>query len=579
MKTSDFPSAAPLAGSEPAGVVQDETNVQVSVEAISYVVPLLPAVKVGYNAYTNGFSSIAIGGGECVATGSTSSMAIGAGALTLGSLPLNIGSPAYTTGAYAVSIGKYNVIGGSPRNVTVLGAGNECDAGSSYITSIGAGNSAASQNQVAIGHEIRNDDAENSVLIGFGNGFNTVAPYDCVIIGNPYTGCYGPYCVVIGQSSSVVFRGVTVGFYSGLGRVPYDAAGESSIAIGCHAYIPRGTSIGIGYNTLSVYAGVALGANLGVDGESVATGYNTSVVGTRAVAIGHSLYAAGNSVALGNQAHAYQSYSTVFGSEISDPAIGGSFVNAGVPISSPLRPVVFHQKFIGSTISPKGATAAWGNGFYTATVTWGTTGPVGNSITLAVADNEADSPLALSIADNTVAILLATDDSSTNTLANIADLFPSDGFTFSYTNGFGASVVSTPFSESFSGGVDGSPTTVLTCDGNGPTINNLPVLYNNSLATVTGIVTGATPTLLSEGSGDAATFTLAPVMVVKREVSYSFIGTPTFTITNNTDGASDWDVPVFATAEDATLLEITVTNTDADVNWMAHLIFEASQDE
>ena len=576
MKTSDFPSAETLTGDELAGVVQDETNVQAETEAISYVVPLRPAVKVGYNAYTNGFSSIAIGGGETVATGSTSTMAIGSGATVVGSLPIVIGSPTYVNGSYLTAVGQYSFATGGINHSTLLGPRHECDA--SFSTGIGSQNLIGATNQVAIGHGIDASSTEGESSVFIGTGFETVAPAYSVAIGNTYTGCFGPYCVVIGQESSVVYRGVTVGFYSGLGRVAYDVAGESAIAIGHGAYIPRGPAIAIGYGCLAVYNGVALGSAL-TDAETVVIGYGTNGEGTRAVGIGQGLTVVDNSVALGNLSATYQSYSTVLGSQLYDPAIGGSFITAGVPASSLLRPVVFHQKFIGSTISPKEATAGFGGDGYTATVTYDTVGSVGNSYVLNVVENDPDSPLALSFDGTNLDILLATDDPSTNTLLNIAALFPSNGFSFSYTSGFGASVLAATLVNNFGGGVDGSPTTVLTCDGNGPTINNLPAIYDDSLATVTGIVTGVTPDLLTEGSGDAAVFTLAPVIVVKREVSYGFIGTPTFTMTSDTDGASDWPVPVLTTAEDATLLEITVTNTDVDVNWMAHLVFEASQND
>ena len=575
MKTSDFPSAAPLTGEEPAGVVQDETNVQAETLAISSIVPLLPAVKVGAGAYTEGFSSIAMGSGETVAVGSTSTMAIGSGATVVGSLPLVIGSPTYVNGSYMVAVGQYSFASGGINRSTMLGPQQECDA--SFVTGIGSQNLLGNANQVAIGRGIQTDvdTAENSVFIG--SGFTTVEPAFSVAIGHAYTGCYGPYCVVIGQTSKVVYRGVTVGFYSGFNSVPYSEAGESGIAIGTHNYLPHGPAVAIGYDCLAVYAGVALGICLAAT-ETVAIGYSCNGASTRAVAIGSDITTNNPGTVLGSQSTNYQNYSMVLGAQLSDPAIGGTFVHAGVPASSVLRPVIFHQKLIGGTVSPKEATAGWGGDGYTATVTYDTPGYAGNSFVLNVVENDANSPLAISFDGTNLDILLATDDPSTNTLLNIAALFPSNGFSFSYTSGFDASILAATLVNNFGNGTDGSPTTVLTCDGSGPSISNLPAIYANSLATVTGTVTGVTPDLF-ESTGDAASFTLAPVIVVRRSVSYGFIGTPTFTMTSNTEGAADWDVPALTTAEDATLLEVAVTNTDADVNWMAHLVFEASQND
>ena len=581
MKTSDFPtaetSAGSLSGSELVGVVQDETTVQTTSGYISNIVPQLPSVKSGQGAALYGFSSLAVGDNSS-ALGSTASMAIGGEGIAIGEIAMSIGAYTYVTGHYVTAIGKYNFSAGSPNNLVMLGASNEGSPDANYSTVIGPQTGASSPNQVAIGHDLGLDDGPSESSVFIGGGFATVSPYTSVGIGY-HLGSYGPNCVAIGTKSKAIYRGVTVGYNAGFQDNEYASAGEATIAIGANLYTPVGPAISIGGDCLAVYNGIALGTGL-ADGKSVALGYSCNVGATQAVGIGQSLGAVGiGAVVLGSyNCNTYQHYAMLLGSA-TDPAIGGTFINAGVPLNALLRPVVFHQKLIGSTISPKPATAAWGDGSYLATVVYDTAGVIGNSLTLVVADNSPDSPLSTSFADDTFSILLATDDPSTNTLTNILGLFPVDGFSFGYTSGFDDTVISFIFSESFANGTDGAPTVVLTADGNSPSFGtNVPAIYESSLATVTGTVVGVTTELLNGGGGDAASFTLTPVMLLRNdETDYTFIGTPTFTLTSNTEDAGEWGAPTMTIIEDETQLQISVTNTDADVDWMAHLTFEASQ--
>ena len=578
MKTSEFPTASRLNGPEIVGVVQSETTVQTTTFDISdNVWRRLPWVMIGKDIGAfYGYSSIAIGY-HTVAVGSTSSMAIGNDAISTGFLTLGIGTPSYVTGN-SMLVGPYTAILYGSIESVAIGMGNYIN--SNRATVLGYDNEAKSSNMVAIGSKIRFDSpAENSVFIGGGNNFHAIEPYHSVLISGYSAGVYGPFNTVIGSKARAFYTSIAIGYYAGLQHAPYETAGQSSIAIGCKAYSPRGPSVGIGAYSLSVYVGTAVGIGCLSDGESVAIGYSCNAEGTRGVAIGQYTEVSDNAVALGIRSSTNQSYSMALGALVSDPAIGGTFVNAGVPVASPFRPVVFHEKLIGSTISPKPATAAWGDGSYTATVVFDTAGAIGNSYVLAVASNAPDSPLTTTWDGTTLSILLATNDPSTNTLLNISGLFPTNGFAFFYTDGFDATVVSFAFTEDFANGTDGSPTMVLTADGNSPSPGvNLPATYENSLATLTCTVVGVTPDLFGGSSGDAATFTMAPVMVLHNSVDdYSFIGTPTFSLTSNTENAGEWDVPVLSIQVLETQLQLTVNNIDADVNWMAHLTFEASQ--
>ena len=572
MKTSDFSAAGDLGGTEVAGVVQDEVTVKTTVEDISLIISGLPSVTIADEASTEGFSSIAIGL-DSYAGGSTSSMAIGSGAASSAYLTLAIASPSYVTGAADVVVGNYSFA--TSGSAVTCGSGNEGTA--PYATIMGRDNISGGRYAVAIGNNISIEgDARQTVLIG-GNVGGLEAK-NSVAVGS-LVGVFGPYCVGIGTKSNAIYRGVSIGYHSGFQNVSFYGAGEASIAIGTNFYTPIGPTIGIGYESISVYNAVALGSKLTASTESVAVGYSNEVIGTRSVVVGQYLSStASGTVLLGTGSTAYFDYAMVLGTEAYAPAIGGSFVSSGAQTSALLRPLVFHQKFIAGTTSPKKATAAWGNGSYLATVTYDTVGTSGNSLTLAVGNNIADAPLSTSFSDGTFSILLATNDPSTNTLLNISDLFPVDGFSFSYTSGFDSTVISFTFSEAFANGADGAPTKILTMDGSSPGYGNLPATFVNSLATLTGTVVACYPGFF-EGGGDAANFTLAPVMVLqKHDSTYSFIGTPTFTLTSHTSGAADWDVPVLATSEDTTQLQITVNNTDSDLAWMAHLTFEASHD-
>jgi len=338
--------------------------------------------------------------------------------------------------------------------LTIVGAWQE--GGASYGTAIGSENIVNDSYMVAIGRGIDSSgySARESVFIG--SDFTTFAPFYSVAIGH-YLGVYGPFNVAIGNESKAVYKGVSIGNYAGFSHVSFESAGSRGVAIGAGAYIPVGPAVALGYHCLGVYQGTALGNNH-AGGESVAVGTPIVVLGTRAVAIGNFISAYDNSVALGSFCATYGSYSVILGHTASDPAIG-CFVNTGIATSTPLRPVVFHQKLVGSTICPKQATAAWGNGSYTATVSNGTPGAIGNSFVFTLANNIADSSLttAFDSGSSTFSILLATNDPSTNTLANIAALFPSNGFVFSYTAGFDATVVSFTFTENFANGTDGLP--------------------------------------------------------------------------------------------------------------------------
>ena len=465
MKTSNFPSADPLDGTELIGVVQDETTVQTTTGAVSEIVSGYSFVKVGYGSSLYGFSSVAIGH-ETLAVGSTSSMAIGNDAVASGQLTLALGSPSYVTGQNSAGVGAYSY-NASGNRVTLLGTKNRGSA--VYATLIGNANHASQTYQVAIGRNLQNTDAKNSVFIGYGT--YAIEPYHAVGIGTEI-GVAGPYGVAIGNNCKTNFHGVTIGYHSGFQNVPFYGAGEASIAIGANIYTPVGPAICIGYDGLSVYRATALGDGTLASTETVVIGYGLNAMDTRAVAIGQTIYAVAGSVALGStHCSTNQAYSMVLGST-SDPAIGGTFVNAGVFTNAMLSPLVMHQKLIGSTTSE-------------------------------------------------------------------------------------------------------SETAVLTADGNSPSSGNMPATHNNSLATVTGTVVGVT-TGLFDSSGDAANFTLAPVMVLQKDDTYSFIGTPTFTMTSNTEGASEWGVPVLATTEDSTVLTLGVSNS-SDVDWMAHLIFEAGK--
>ena len=564
-KTTQFADATALDGTELVGIVQGETNVQSTTYDISNFVNTRTFVQIGkgahggtesgvaigYYAYAIGTNQIAIGNsayavanqsvsiGYRATTANQGAVAIGTHCYNHGNYAVAIGGHAFTNGTYAIAVGAYSSAEGH-----CIAIGAYAKAYTNYSIAIGQDAKAYGIKSVTIGYHAKTT-SSNAVAIGYGS----YAGYNSTAIG-ARARCFDQYSVSIGIGSECLSSySVAIGPYT-------YTLGSSSQAIGpyCHTLAPKGIAFGAYAASHSAYS-MAIGA--------------------------HSTSAGVGSTALGAFAQSAQDHSIVLGSSSTD-VVMGSLVIGGVPVDFALKPCEHYQKFIGHTIAPVKANVIYSGEGWTITITYDTPGPDGN--VFVVESNDSGTPgdsASVTFSDNLLQILLGVDeedvfDASKNTVAQIAALFPSNGFSFAYT-GPSDTVVTGLDVADFSGGIDGAPSCVLTADGNSPGATNTLGMWNDAIATLTGRVTAADDTIFSS-DGNAACFVLSPLLLYRDSGgAYNFIGTPTFTLENSTEGAADWDVPTLAVDEDTGYLEVTVVNTDEELNWMAHFKFETSQ--
>ena len=562
-KTTQFSDAETLDGTELIGIVQSGANVQSTTYTVSNFVNTRTFVQMG--KYANG-------GGE-------SGVAIGYYSQAFGPNPIAIGNGAYAEGVGNIAIGYH---ASAPNNGTVA-IGAHVYTHGAYTVAVGARSYANGTYAVAVGAYAN---AETScIAIGYhAKGYNS----NSIGIGS-YAKGYGEKAIAIGQQAQAQsYSSVAIGAQS--------YAQDRAVALGFHAMALSNYSVSIGnWSECLTSYGVAIGTYTYTVGQhSVAVGSYSGASGAMAIALGaytfarqnnsvaigaHAVADATNAFALGASASAQQSYSMVIGSGSVD-AVVGSFVVSGYPVDFQLRPSDHYQKFVGQTVPVVSATAEWSGDGWTITVSY--PGNAGNGLYAeAVPGGGDDQSLSINLEGNTLVIILGTDsdgdaDPTKNTIAQIAALFPSNGFSFGYT-GSSDTAISDLGLTALTGGADGTPTIILTADGESPDSANMLTIWEGAIATLTGRVTGAGVNIFSS-SDDAASFVLTPQLVYRTGDSlYHFIGTPTFTLENSTEGAVDWPVPTLTIDGDTSFLDITVVNEIEIVNWMGHFKFETSQ--
>ena len=566
-KTSQLSNAATLDGSEYLGIVQTGANVKTTTYAVSNFVNGRTFVQMGAHANGGGEAGVAIG--YYAAAYGSNAIAIGNSAYGDSQGSISIGYHAATNNPGAIAIGSHSTNHGN----YAISIGPRAQVNGDYAIAFGAYSSAES-NCIAIGPYAKSYNSSSIAIGGSSKGYGNRS----VALG--YRAKANAYAsVAIGYGSYADLRSVAIGArcksfesYSVSIGMSAECLVSYSIAIGPYAYV-----IGQG--------GVAIGAYSNAQGErALALAPYASARAQYSVALGAHAETHGNSsLALGAFATTEQANSTVIGSGSSD-LVMGSLVISGYPVEFTLRPCEHYQKFVGQTVAPTQASVQYGleDGAAHIRFIYDTPGTAGNAFF--VESNVTGTPNAdasLSFSDNILQVLLGSDgddiyDPTKNTIAQIAALFPAHGFTFSY-DGDSSITVNSLSEVPLSGGSDGTPSVVLTADGNSPTAVNTLAVWEQSIATLTGRVTGAGSNIFS-GDDDAACFVLTPLLMYADDGgNYNFIGTPTFTLENSTEGAADWEVPTLAVDGDTGYLEVTVVNNAETVNWMAHFKFETSQ--
>ena len=564
-KTSQLADAATLAGTELIGIVQSGANVKATSYNVSNFVNTRPFVQMGEKAHAHSNENAIAVGYYAEAYGSNT-IAIGCGAYGDSPGAISVGYNSSTNSQGGIAIGSF-ASGNGPYAIAV---GGRAHANGTYAIALGY-HTNAEGNCIAIGAYARAY-YNQSIAIG-GNAF-AFGERSLAIGYN--SEARNTWAVAIGRNSYANSKSVAVGMAS-------RSASECSVTIGAQSECLAAYSIAIGiYTYTSAISAIAVGPYCNAQApKSIALGAYASARSNYSVAIGaHAETHGTGSFALGAFSGTAQDHSMVIGSSSIDIVVG-SFVIGGYPVDFNLHPCEHYQKFIGQTVPATPATVTIGSDGFSFTVSY-TAGAAGNSYTFQTQNVGANHTLSVSFADGVLTLALGTDgggdlDPSQNTLANFASLFPADGFTFSFTGPSDSVFDNASTSAPFSGGVDGTPSVVLTADGNSPTEFNVPAIGNSAIATLTGRVTAAGADIFS-GSDDAACFVLAPLLLYRgADNVYSFVTAPTFTLENNTAGAADWDVPTLILNEDTGFLNIVVVNNTETLNWMAHFKFETSQ--
>lgn len=563
-KTSQLPDAATLDGTELVGIVQGGVNVQTTTAYVANVINDRSYVQIG--AFANG-------GGE-------QGVAIGFYAGAFGPNPIAIGNSAYAVGLNPIAVG-YRA---DATNTGAIALGTSSAAHSTYAIAIGGHASSNGTYAIAMGG-YASAEARCIAIGAYSKGWDNFS----IAIG-ANSKAYGNYAIAVGYHAQSQSSGsITIGSYTyaqfksvALGYRSH-CSGEYAVCIGNFSECLATYCVAIGTGTYAVGTGsVAVGPYSGASStKAISLGAYSHARAAYAVSIGaHSNAGAAHSFALGSFANTTYAYSMVIGSSTTDRVVG-SLVIGGFPTEFALHPCEHYQKFIGATVPAASAVAvmdAIGVDSAIGIVT-ATPGSAGNSYFLATTNPGVSNTLGTSWDGTTLTILLGTDsdgnlDNTQNTLGNIASLFPTHGFTFSI-EGPSDDVVVALIDVQFADGLDNTPGVLLTADGNSPGSTNQLALWSGSVATLTGRVTAAGTNIFTS-SDDTACWVLTPLMVYRvDDGTYNFVGSPTFTMENNTAGASEWAAPELAISDG--FLEVAVVNTTEAVNWMAHFKFESSQ--
>ena len=416
------------------------------------------------------------------------------------------------------------------------------------------------------------------VRIGYEAYHDFYSPYSITIGFQSET--FGSYAIAVGHRTAGIFNGTAVGYWCGAigsglalgscytnGYAPvavghYTVAhGNFGIALGCNTQSGlKSLSMGYSAQTYSNYA-IAIGnfANSYANNYTVAIGNFSHSFGDGAIGIGYRSVGNYRSVAIGGYAQ-FNRYVPDYGVRnvsIGYYAFGNTYWNVAIGaysvcFNAPAATAIGHRAPV---LSPN--ASAFGYVPFVpggAAVAIGSCGALSN-FSMAIGHYQASY--------NTASIVLGNNlnDQTAGSLViagnQTAPLRPTQHF----QKFIGRTTID-------------NPTCVLTADG-GPVGDRLVVaLAIPSIASVTGRVTAAVDSLF-DTDGDCASFVLAPCTIIRQSNGvYTFVGTPTFTLENNTIGASSWPVPTLTI--DSSRVIITVNNSDVALNWMAHVTLETS---
>ena len=528
------------------------------------------AIGVSNQAYDSGV--IAIGAHNlanenyCIAIGYRNNAtglratAIGYGNNSSQNYAIAIGSSAQATGVSSICIGR-GTYGSANYSIAI---GSSSTASNTNAIAIGANAYANSENAMAIGQTAKAK-AGYSIAMGdhaYATGISTIA------IGG------SAYC-------DAVRDGIALGTST-------QVATAYGIAIGSGAYARSGESpsIAIGPGSQASGGGVAIGDGTSAGQRSIAFGYDA--VATVAYSVALLGQANGNySLAIGVGSNASYDNAIAFGNGATSTCDTDFTVRGGVgDYEGIIAPSTHAQKLFGTTLAVINAVATWSGSDWNIYVTNNvTTGTSGNSWTLNINDTTGTPDVSLTVITSSpyVIVTLATDSDGNviTTLDDAGTALTNAGYGFTYNGGGPSTVVSDgdagTHAFDFSGGVDAVTPVVLTADGTDATSNNLPTTMNSTVSRMSGQVVGYYPLLISGQSGDSATFTLEPTMVIRDNSSnYTLVGPAIFTLETSTEGAAEWTVPTL-TINDSTQLYITVTGEDTDLNWIGFFSFESTQ--
>lgn len=565
MKITELSPADDLDGGEPVMLVQAEDNLRTTTRHIGDSILSRNPIDIGRYAYGNSEQSIAIGYQAVSLALIGSPIAIGAYARVVGDQSIGVGYDAYTVDNKNIAIGisTYTntpdaiALGSYSRTIGNYGLTLGFNGRASNGVSIGVYTSGAitSTDCIAIGYHVSSAVATSGTGIG---SQSSVGSSDAVAIG---------------FQTHAFHAGVSIGYAAG--NTEY---GAFNISIGAEAVGFGDAAVAIGVSLAAGPASVSIGHSRTTNIMAVAIG-SSYVSGFQAFGLGLYNFAWPNdSRAIGNFAVANYPNSTLLGSSALDIA-GGSLTVRGCGPDSLFYPALHFQKLYGDTVAPSDAIVQFNIG--DTTVTFSGPYDYDGFIFRIIQPATTDAVTQIEYGDH-LTIFLGTDgdgnaDPLKNTIANIAALFPVGGFMFAYDmHGGTDDIFSTEFTATFSVSVPGTPVLALTTDGGSPFFNNIVGLHFGSVGRLVGRVTAAEVGLFAS-DGDAAAFILAPISVYRQDDgSYVFVGTPEFTMENNTAGAVDWPLPTL-TIDLNGLLAVTVNNYVADLNWMAHFTLETSQ--
>lgn len=441
------------------------------------------------------------------------------------------GSNAGSTSTYAVAIG-YNAnaetngtmaIGYDARSFSNggLAIGYEAFTMTSWCTAIGYRSYARGESSIAIGHGAA---TFNNTSTAIGWYSHSEASYTQLVGYSTYAGSDASHSAAFGSHARVFSqRSVAIGH-----NVEVQSNCDYGIAIGERAYIGRGDSEGTCANNIAIgkQASAAYTSN-------VAIGYQANY---------HTYRSVRSSTVVGGYAYSTANCGTAIGYDATAKGVYGVAVGA----------------YASATAEGAVAIGTCSAARYGVSIGWESGANAFNSV--AIAGAYAGYAYSTIIGRNAHDCCIGS-------------------FVTRGQNSTGMPLIPTDHVQRFFGiTTTGNQTVVLTADGNSAnSAANVPAMDRGSVTRLTGTVIGYLGTDFDNAS-DTACFVLDPLLVIRLAAGpYTFVGTPTFTMENSTEGASGWAVPTLTFDSGSNSLFITVNNDAAQILWMGFMRFEASR--